>query len=457
MQVIKIYNANKGQKLVLEPIQPGVVRMYVCGMTVYDLCHIGHARVMVFFDVVARFLRYSGYSVNYVRNITDVDDKIIARAQENSVDITTLTEKYISEMHQDELSLGNLSPDHEPKASEHIPEMINLIEKLLSKHHAYIGETGDVWFDVKSYADYGHVSGQDIATLMSDVRKDMSKNKKDPLDFCLWKLAKEGEPAWPSPWGHGRPGWHIECSAMASHFLGFSVDIHGGGIDLKFPHHENESAQSSCAFDADYVRSWVHVGHVTDKTEKMSKSLGNFITIRDALKTVRGEAIRYLLLTSHYRQPLPFDTANLQQADKAICRFYRVLTTYPPTKTDKECQYVKDFMAAMQDDFNTVKAFSVCFEMVKAAYKQEDYDLSCIISANLRYVLQIIGFALDQPERYLMGTHSISDSEIKNLIERRKVARSEQDWQLADKIRDDLLLEGVVLEDGPSGTKWRSG
>lgn len=456
MQGIKIYNASSGKKEVFQTLQPGVVKIYVCGITVYDYCHVGHARCMVFFDVLARFLRHAGYTVNYVRNITDVDDKIIARAIADEIEISELTDKFIKEMHNDEANLGNLSPDYEPKASDNISEMIELIQKLIAKGHAYSNPDGSVWFDVRSYKNYGSVSGQDIDSLDENVRKDMDKGKKDPLDFALWKPVLDNEPFWESPWGRGRPGWHIECSAMASNYLGFTIDIHGGGIDLKFPHHENESAQSCCAFDADFVRNWMHVGHVTDKSEKMSKSLGNFVTIKQALKVAKGEAIRYLLLASHYRKPLPFDIEQLKQAEKVISRFYRVMQYYPPSEVNIECAHVKSFMAAMRDDFNIVKAFAECFEMVKAAYNSESKEQSCIYTANLRYVLQMLGFAVEQPDKFLKGATNLSESQILELISKRDLARESKNWAEADKLRDELLLEGVMLEDGADGTKWRT-
>ena len=459
MQDIRIHDSASAEKKPLNTTQPGVVKMYVCGVTVYDYCHIGHARVMVFFDVVNRFLKHCGYNVNYVRNITDVDDKIIAKSQQDKINYTDLTEKYIQAMHEDEARLGNLSPDYEPKASDNINNMIDLIKTLINKEHAYVKEDGSVWFRAKSYENYGTVSGQDINALISGIRKEVASEKEDALDFILWKPVKPGEPSWDSPWGSGRPGWHIECSAMASSYLGFTLDIHGGGVDLKFPHHENESAQSCCAYDAVYVKRWMHVGHVTTKSEKMSKSLGNFLTIRDALNLASGEAVRYLLLTSHYRQPMPFDPENLPAASKAISRFYRVMKKFPPIEIERpDSPAVEEFYNAMADDFNTVKAFAVCFDLVKQAYNAaiESEHLASSYTAELKYLLRIMGFAMSSPDKYLTKNIDISVEQIQAYISERDVARSKKNWQLADSIREQLLLEGIVLEDGPDGTTWRS-
>lgn len=458
MQAIKIFNAKTNLKQDLICLQPGVVKMYVCGMTTYDYCHVGHARVMVFFDVVVRVLRHAGYTVNYVRNITDVDDKIIARAACENITIAELTEKYINAMHADEQSLGNLSPDHEPKASENIQNMIELITTLLEKEHAYIGPDGAVWFAVDSYSNYGSVSGQNLAALQANIRKDMSAGKKSDLDFVLWKPAKTGEPAWDSPWGAGRPGWHIECSAMASDLLGFTIDIHGGGIDLKFPHHENETAQSVCGFGAEFVRNWLHVGHVTSGSEKMSKSLGNFITIRAALEQASGEAIRYLLLASHYRKPLPFINEKLIEAEKIIQRFYRALKAYPPADIKAKSKYIQEFFAALHDDFNVVQAMSICFELLKQIYTIgcTDKDQACALSADLRYMLRVLGFSMASPDKVLKNIGNLSEAEIERVIQERAKARAAKEWQLADELRDELLIEGIVLEDSALGTTWRS-
>ena len=461
MQVINIFNPKKNIKESLQTLQPGMVKIYVCGMTTYDYCHVGHARVMVFFDVLVRVLRYQGYTVNYVRNITDVDDKIIARASEDNITIAALTAKYIDAMHEDERHLGNLSPDYEPKASENIESMIELITTLIDNKHAYITD-GTVWFDARSYHNYGSVSGQNIDALQANVRKDMQANKKDALDFVLWKPAKAGEPSWPSPWGDGRPGWHIECSAMASNYLGFTVDIHGGGIDLKFPHHENETAQSVCAFGADYVKHWMHVGHVTNNSEKMSKSLGNFITIRAALELASGEAIRYLLLASHYRQPLAFDQESLKSANKIIQRFYRYLQAFLPeddlAQNQERSSFYHDFVSSLQDDLNTVQAFTVCFNLVKHGYSvsEQEPETSSMLAKDLQSMLKMLGFARLSPEQALHANVNMTSVEIDAIIAQRTKARAEKNWVLADKLRDDLLIDGIVLEDGADGTIWRS-
>lgn len=458
MQAIKIFDSKSGTKTELVPLQPGIVKIYVCGMTTYDYCHVGHARVMVFFDVVVRYLRHAGYTVNYVRNITDVDDKIIARAIESNVSIEDLTKKYIDAMHEDESALGNLSPDHEPKASENIDTMIEMISTLISNNHAYVSDDGSVWFDTKSFSEYGKVSGQNISALKANVRKDMQSEKKSSLDFALWKPVKADEPYWDSPWGKGRPGWHIECSAMSSNILGFTLDIHGGGVDLKFPHHENETAQSECAFGSEYVRNWMHVGHVTSASEKMSKSLGNFITIRQALSESDGEAIRYLLLASHYRQPLPFDAANLAKASKVIKRFYRVIATYPPAEAAANSNFRAEFNAALADDFNVIAAFNTCFELTKSIYTigQDDKEKAAALAGDLQFMLRLLGFSMANAAAKMKSGVNISEEEIEEIIQKRQQARSNRDWQLADKYRDELLIEGIVLEDSKTGTIWRS-
>lgn len=456
MQELQIYKSATGEKVSLKTLQPGIVKIYVCGMTVYDYCHVGHARVMVFFDVLVRVLRNFGYTVNYVRNITDIDDKIIEKANKEGVSFLEITEKFIKAMHEDEKNLGNLSPDYEPKASENIDNMLELIGILIKKGHAYVKSDGSVWFATRSYENYGKVSGQCLDALRSGVRKDGDANKEDDLDFVLWKPSKPGEPSWESPWGDGRPGWHIECSAMASSYLGFTIDIHGGGVDLKFPHHENESAQSCCAFEADYVRNWMHVGHVTNNDEKMSKSLGNFLTIRDALKQASGEAIRYMLLSSHYRKPLPFNSQNLKQAERCLSRFYRVLKSFPPSIEASGSKHFNNCIDSLKDDFNLVQLFANCFELVKEIYRSEDFEYACSLSADLQNILRLLGFANEAPEKYLQQQVSISESEIKSAIAKREDARSKHNWALADQIRDDLLVDGVVLEDSPNGTTWRT-
>lgn len=456
-RTLHVYDSATSNKKVFEPLQPGTVGLYVCGMTVYDFCHLGHARVMVNFDMVVRYLRAIGYTVHYVRNVTDIDDKIIQRAAEKGQTWQDLSQHFIAEMHQDERALGVLPPDHEPQASDFVPNMIQMIQKLIDGGHAYVGENGDVLFAVDSFAEYGKLSGQQTSCLRANVRKTLEEGKRDVLDFVLWKMAKPGEPSWPSPWGQGRPGWHIECSAMSTELLGFTLDIHGGGVDLKFPHHENEIAQSECTYHSPFVKHWMHVGHVQIDQVKMSKSLNNFFTIREILTKYRGEVVRYMLLLSHYRSPLQFSMAALDQAHASLARFYRVLEAVVPTERPEQSDHFEAFHAAMCDDFNTPKALAVCSALVRSIYTLKETDLQQAGSqaALLVHVLNILGLGHENPSEFLQGEAVLPVAEIEAMIAKRQQARESKDWALADQLRDGLLEQGIVLEDQDGKTIWR--
>lgn len=459
--MLKIYNTLSRQKEEFKPIHAGEIGMYVCGITVYDLCHIGHGRTFVAFDVVARYLRYSGYRLKYVRNITDIDDKIIRRASENGESIETLTNRMIAEMHSDFAALNILPPDLEPRATHHISEIIELVSKLLDRGHAYVAENGDVMFDVASDADYGLLSRQDLEQLQAGARVEVAEAKRNPMDFVLWKMSKTDEPAWPSPWGNGRPGWHIECSAMNCKQLGEHFDIHGGGSDLMFPHHENEIAQSSCAHDGPYVNYWMHSGMVMVDREKMSKSLGNFFTVRDVLKHYDAETVRYFLMSGHYRSQLNYGEDNLNQARAALERLYTALrhTDYRAQAAGGEA-FEARFRAAMDDDFNTPEAYSVLFDMAREVnrLKTVDSEAASALAAKLRQLGEVLGILQQDPEQFLQSGAQPSDDEtqeIEALIQQRLDARKAKDWAAADAARDRLNEMGIVLEDGPQGTTWR--
>lgn len=404
--MLKIFNTLSRQKEVFTPINANQVGMYVCGVTVYDLCHIGHGRTFVCFDVIARYLRYLGYDLTYVRNITDVDDKIIQRALENNESCEQLVERMMVEMYRDFDALNVLRPDFEPRATHHIAEIINLVERLIQRGHAYVADNGDVLFDVESFSEYGQLSRQDLEQLQAGARVEIDQAKKNPIDFVLWKKSKAHEPSWDSPWGAGRPGWHIECSAMNCKQLGSHFDIHGGGSDLMFPHHENEIAQSRCAHDGDYVNYWIHSGMIMVDKEKMSKSLGNFFTIREVLKHYDAEAVRYFLLTAHYRSQLNYSEENLKLAHGALERLYTALRG-----TDTKAQatggenYVEQFRLAMDDDFNTPNALSVLFEMAREInkLKNEEPHKANGLAARLRELAQILGLLERDPESFFTG------------------------------------------------------
>ncbi len=458
--MLKIHNDLTRSKEVFEPLEPGKVRMYVCGMTVYDLCHLGHARVMVVFDVVYRYLKALGFDVTYVRNITDIDDKIIARANERGEPFTELTERFIAAMHEDAAALGVLSPDLEPRATEHLPGIIAMIERLIERGHAYVADNGDVYYEVRSFPGYGRLSGKSIDDLEAGARVEPGEGKRDPLDFALWKAAKSGEPAWDSPWGAGRPGWHIECSAMSTQALGDTFDIHGGGADLTFPHHENEIAQSEGATGHPFVRYWMHNGFVRINDEKMSKSLGNFFTVREVLERYRPEAIRYFILTSHYRSPLNYDDTQLDQAGAALTRCYTALRGLPESEPAGAEAFEARFHAAMQDDFNTPEALAVMFELVREInrLRQDDPQAAAGLGAALRRMGDVLGLLQEDPETWLRGDSAddgLDDAEIETLIAQRAQAKAEKNWAEADRIRDQLQQAGIVLEDGPGGTTWR--
>ncbi|HEY5137711.1 MAG TPA: cysteine--tRNA ligase, partial [Methylococcales bacterium] len=436
--------------------------MYVCGMTVYDFCHIGHARVMVVFDTVARYFRHLGYDLTYVRNITDIDDKIIQRANENGEVFSELTERFIDAMHEDERALSVLPPDIEPRATQSISSIIAMIEALITNGLAYIGSNGDVFYAVTKFKNYGQLSGKNPDDLQAGERVDVDLAKHNPLDFVLWKMAKAGEPAWQSPWGMGRPGWHIECSAMSTCCLGNHFDIHGGGMDLQFPHHENEIAQSEGATGEKFVNLWMHNGFVRINEEKMSKSLGNFFTVREVLKQYKPEIIRFFILTSHYRSPLNYSDEQLNDAGAALKRLYTALRSCDVLDAAIDEEYKARFEQAMDDDFNTPVAVSVLFDLARELNKAKegDQEKTHELAATLKYLGGLSGILQDDPESFLKGGVVISSELTGALIEQQIQARLEakkaKNWALADQIRDELKEQGVILEDAPNGTtSWR--
>lgn len=436
--------------------------MYVCGMTVYDYCHIGHARVMVVFDTVARYLRYQDYELTYVRNITDIDDKIIQRALENGEDYTKLTERFIDAMHEDERALAVLPPDREPRATQSIADIIAMIKTLVDKGLAYVGTNGDVFYSVTQFENYGRLSGKNLDDLQAGERVDVDLAKRNPMDFVLWKMAKTNEPAWDSPWGLGRPGWHIECSAMSTCCLGNHFDIHGGGMDLQFPHHENEIAQSEGATGEKFVNVWMHNGFVRVDDEKMSKSLGNFFTVREVLKKYSPEVIRFFILSSHYRSPLNYSDEQLNDAKAALTRLYTALRGVE-TLADAvvEEAYKTRFDQAMDDDFNTPVALSVLFDLVRelnTAKKENNGERSKELASSLKFLGSLLGILQDEPDAFLKGSAdaALGEDDVEQQIQARIAAKKAKDWALADKIRDDLKELGVILEDRPDGTtSWR--
>lgn len=453
---LHIYNTESRQKEVFSPINPNKVGMYVCGITVYDFCHIGHARVMVVFDTVVRHLRTLGYSVNYVRNITDIDDKIIKRALENGESIQALTQRMIAEMHEDEAAMNVLRPDVEPKATEYMDEIKHMIEALIQKGFAYPAKNGDVYFKVKSFEQYGRLSGKNIEDLEAGARVEVNTAKQDPMDFVLWKASKENEPAWDSEWGAGRPGWHIECSAMATKCLGNHFDIHGGGMDLSFPHHENEIAQSECATGEQYVNTWMHCGFVRIDDEKMSKSLNNFFTIKEVLKVFHPEVIRYFLLASHYRSPVNYSQENLELARASVGRLYSALELVAPSKATQDTEFEAEFMAVMNDDFNTPKAMAVLFDLAKEVNRSKEAGLAGLLVklGNQIGLLEqdATTFFKSQPSQ-----SELTDEAIEQLIMERKEARANKDFARSDDIRDLLAEQGIELLDSSEGTTWRKG
>ena len=458
--MLKIYNSLSREKQVFVPIEPGQVRMYVCGMTVYDYCHVGHARVLVVFDAVQRWLRASGYDVTYVRNITDIDDKIIKRALENNETIAQLTDRFIAFMNEDADALGVERPDHEPRATAYVPQMLDLIGKLEANGLAYKASDGDVNFSVRKFNGYGKLSGKSLDDLRAGERVDVDQAKHDPLDFVLWKHAKEGEPFWESPWGRGRPGWHIECSAMSSDLLGVQFDIHGGGQDLQFPHHENEIAQSEGAHQCTFVNYWMHNGFVRVDDEKMSKSLGNFFTVREVLKKFDAEVVRFFILRAHYRSPLNYSDAHLEDARQSLGRLYTALKAVAPEDVlvDWNEAHAQRFRAAMDDDFNTPEALAVLFELASEVNRSK----SSALAGQLRALAGLLGLLKREPQAFLQATPAGEEGDpgltlaaIEALIADRAAAKKARDFALADRIRADLLAGGVVLEDSAQGTSWR--
>ncbi len=484
--MIRIHNSLTGQKEMLQPIKPGHIGMYVCGMTVYDYIHVGHARMLTAFDMVQRYLRYRGYKVTYVRNITDIDDKIIKRAAERGVTIDQITDTYIRAQNEDFAALGLQVPDFEPRATEHVGNIIAMIEQLIARDYAYVASNGDVMYSVARFEGYGKLSGKVLADLRAGARVEVDEAKRDPLDFVLWKSAKPGEPAWPSPWGQGRPGWHIECSAMSTDILGLHFDIHGGGMDLKFPHHENEIAQTCGATGAKFVNIWMHNGFVSVDNEKMSKSLGNFFTVRDVLPRLRHpEVLRYFLLASHYRGPINYSTEPLEQADIQLNRIYTALRDLPTYVTASSGEYTKRFEAAMDDDFNTPEAFAVLQTLTREINSARDagkHRLASEHGTELRTLASVLGVGLLDPEKWFRLPKSsqkfvqvdvsdavnvavadtatvnrlLADAEVDEKVRQRSAARAAKDFGESDRLRDELAAAGIIVEDKPGGkATWR--
>ena len=456
---LALYNTLTKSKEAFKPLVDNQVRMYVCGMTVYDFCHIGHARVMVAFDVVARWFRHRGYDLTYVRNITDIDDKIIKRANENGETFQQLTERMIAAMHEDEARLNVLRPDQEPRASQHIDGMFAMIQTLIDKGYAYAPGNGDVYYRVGKFEGYGKLSRRKIEDLKIGARIEVDEAKQDPLDFVLWKAAKPGEPSWSSPWGEGRPGWHIECSVMSTCCLGNTFDIHGGGPDLVFPHHENEIAQSEAATGEQYAAAWMHAGAVRVDGEKMSKSLGNFFTIREVLEKYHPEVVRYLLVSSHYRSAINYSEDNLKEAKGALERFYIALKGLPDVAPAGGEAFAERFAAAMDDDFNSPEACAVLFEMVREVnrLKETDVAAAAALAASLRQLAEVLGVLQLDADTFLQAgaAGKVDAAEVEALIAARLQARADKNWAESDRIRDQLTSMGVVLEDGKGGTTWR--
>ena len=454
---MKIFNTLSGKKEIFEPIEDNKIRMYVCGMTVYDDTHIGHARTFLSFDLIVRYLRSIDYEVQYIRNITDVDDKIIARSEELNISPSELTKDCINSMQNDFKALGMISPDAEPRATENIDSIISLITKLIDKGHAYVGES-DVYFSTESFEEYGKLSKRKLEDMLSGARIDIDLDKKNPADFVLWKKDTEGL-KWDSPWGPGRPGWHIECSAMSMDALGETFDIHGGGSDLKFPHHENEIAQSECVTGKEFAKVWMHTGSLRIDEQKMSKSLKNFITIKEALNDSSSEVLRFFLISSHYRSPLNYSDEGLKEAKNSLDRLYNSLQDLS-YETDEHIpsEYSEKFHDAMQDDFNSPSAISVLFEMVKQINilkKKDQLTHANALASELISLSNILGILSENPEEYFTSGINLSNEDIEQAIERRNKARQEKDFELSDKIRDDLLKEGIILEDKGTKTIWK--
>jgi cysteinyl-tRNA synthetase len=469
--MITIHNSLTGRKEPLKELEPGHVRIYVCGVTVYDFLHVGHARCYVAFDTVRRYLQHRGYRVTFVRNITDIDDKIIERAAKNGETCDALTERFIRAMHEDFAALGIAPVDHEPRATQYVPQIVAMVEQLIANGYAYVAPSGDVLYSVAKFEGYGRLSGKRLADLRAGARVAVDEGKRDPLDFVLWKMAKPGEPAWDSPWGRGRPGWHIECSAMSVAILGGHFDIHGGGMDLKFPHHENEIAQTCAACGTPFVNVWMHNGFVNVNAEKMSKSLGNFFTVREVLPKLRPDVMRMFVLASQYRGPINYSDENLRQADGALERIYLALRDVTPAAGVVESEATTAFRAAMDDDFNTPEALAVLQALARdlnVAKSAGDGARAASIAAELKRLGAVLGILQHAPDAWLKTPASLAnvggegatearptDAEIDALVAARTAARKAKDFRESDRIRDELLARGVILEDGPKGTTWR--
>lgn len=460
--MIRIHNTLTQQKEEFKPIEPGRVRMYVCGMTVYDYCHLGHARVLVAFDVITRYLRHRGYDVHYVRNITDIDDKILRRADETGEVYTDLTERMIAAMHEDEARLGVLSPTEEPRATAYIDEIIAMIHKLVGSGHAYAADNGDVYFAVESYKDYGKLSKKKLEDLVAGARVDVQEAKRSPADFALWKAAKPGEVSWESPWGDGRPGWHIECSAMSNCCLGETFDIHGGGPDLLFPHHENEIAQSECANGHTFVNTWMHAGAIRVNKEKMSKSLGNFFTIREILEKYPPEIVRYFLVSSHYRSQVDYSEESLAEAGRTLTKLYHALRGVIPAKDVAETEHDKRFEEVMDDDFNTAGAIAVLHSVaneINQHRREGKEDEAKQAAAVLVRLGGVLGLLQQDPEAFFQADTGgeLTAEEIEAMILARSEARKAKNFAEGDRIRDELAEKGIILDDSREGTTWRRG
>ena len=452
---IKFYNSLTNQKEDFVPICEGEVGVYVCGMTVYDSCHLGHARAMMAFDILVRYLRYQNYKVNFIRNITDIDDKIIERANENKETIDALTDRTIASMQEDFSKLGLEIPKNEPRATDHIEGMIRMISTLIDKGHAYQSEGGDVFFAVRTFPEYGKLSNKNIDDLNPGSRIKEDGSKKDPLDFVLWKSAKPNEPSWDSPWGLGRPGWHIECSVMSLENLGKHFDIHGGGPDLLFPHHENEIAQSECASEDKFANYWMHSGLLKIDGEKMSKSLGNFAMLKDLFASYHPEVIRYYLISSHYRSSLNFDSDSLDHARSALTRLYQALSLASSEESDLHNESVREFKDSMNDDLNTPEALSILFRLAKSINSSQDIQDQSMYASTMRELGKVLGLLNDSSETFLQYGANLTDEEINQKIEERNQARDNKDFQKADQIRDELATQGILLDDSSDGTSWK--
>jgi cysteinyl-tRNA synthetase len=458
--MLQLHNTLSNSKVPFTPIDEGKIRLYVCGMTVYDYCHIGHARVMVSFDVITRYLRHAGYQVEYVRNITDVDDKIIKRAAENGESCEQLTQRFIDAMHEDELALNVLPPDQEPRATGHIQAIRDMVQTLIEKKYAYAASNGDVYYRVEKFDGYGKLTNRKLEDMRAGARVDINDVKENPFDFVLWKAAKKDEVSWPSPWGEGRPGWHIECSAMTKCCLGNHFDIHGGGPDLPFPHHENEIAQSEAANGETFVNYWLHAGAVRVNKEKMSKSLGNFFTIREVLAKFPAEIVRYLLTASHYRSQIDYAEDALVEAQRALDRLYTAMDQLELQDVSLEGPYLDRFNSAMDDDFNTREAISVLFEMAREVnrLKRDTDPQAAVLASQMRGLGNILGLLELDPQAYLRGEAGegdLADANVEALVVQRQQAKLDRNFALSDQIRDQLKVAGIVLEDSKEGTVWK--